>query len=331
MHEIPELQIGVLAPHFGSGTNPERILRAGGLIEELGFDSVWVRDHLLWKPHGIEGTARTFVEPLAVLNSIGATTRRITLGTAVIIPLRWPMKLAQDLAALEYLHGSRVIAGLGTGSNHAELAAAGFDAAQRRKIVSETAAIMRALWARDDVAHAGEVFTFENASIEPKPARPIPLWYGGTTASAIKFAAAGFDGWIGGRTPIRHLKALMDQATDLEGAREKPLRRGMIQLVQIHRRGKRPAIEVDPIALAMSTEGAHQYEGYSDQDLRGAISTGDPSQVAESLAELVAVGIDHMVIDLRLQFETFERDLELIAKDVLPTLRRAVPRSGSTI
>jgi alkanesulfonate monooxygenase SsuD/methylene tetrahydromethanopterin reductase-like flavin-dependent oxidoreductase (luciferase family) len=122
---------GVLVPHFGEHASPERIIGSSKLAEEIGFEAVWVRDHLLWKPHGMEGTNRTFIEPLAALNSIGAVTERIHLGTAVLIPLRWPLKLAQDLAAMSYLHGPRVIAGLGMGSNHAELAAAGFNREQR--------------------------------------------------------------------------------------------------------------------------------------------------------------------------------------------------------
>ncbi len=78
---------GVLVPHFGEHATANRIVAGSRRAEELGFDAVWVRDHLLWKPHGMEGTDRTFIEPLASLNSIGAVTERIYLGTAVPRPL----------------------------------------------------------------------------------------------------------------------------------------------------------------------------------------------------------------------------------------------------
>ena len=101
---------GVLVPHFGEAATPKRIIEGAVLAEDIGLDAVWVRDHLLWTPHGMEGTDPTFVEPLTALAAIASRTSKVYLGTAVLIPLRWPLKLAQDLASLSYLAGGRVIA-----------------------------------------------------------------------------------------------------------------------------------------------------------------------------------------------------------------------------
>src|SRR6185437_16152169 len=133
---------GVLLPHFGQEASPERIIGGAVRAEHAGFDAVWVRDHLLWEPHGMEGDDPTFVEPLAVLAAIASRTSRIFLGTAVLIPVRWPLKLAQDLASLSYLAGGRVVAGLGLGSGQKELGAVGFQRAQRKKIFVETTEIV---------------------------------------------------------------------------------------------------------------------------------------------------------------------------------------------
>ena len=314
---------GVLLPHFGQHTNPVRAVASGRHIEDLGFDAAWARDHLLWKPHGIEGDDRTFIEPLALLNTVGALTSRIALGTAVLIPLRWPLKLAQDLAALSYLHGARVIAGLGTGSNHAELAAAGFDARRRRKIVDETVSILRLAWSSEEIGFAGEIFTFDSVTLAPRPQRPIPLWYGGTTESAVRFAASKFDGWVGGRIPLQKLRRLLEPLDEMEQSIGRHIDRSIIQLVKIDRDRASAWNGVDLNAIAHSvesTEGAGRDGGA--EDVHGVVTAGNPDDITTGVIELVEAGIDHVVFDLRLQFDSFESSLELIAEQVMPELRK---------
>ena len=155
-----------------------RIIDASRRARSSAFDAVWVRDHLLWKPHGMEGTDRTFIEPLAALTSIAAATSRIHLGTAVLIPLRWPLKLAQDLAAMSYLDGGRVIAGLGMGS---------IRRAGGRRVPQADASSSSPRWRRSSDGSGPRTTSPSRASssssrrdIEPKPPEPIPIWYGGT-------------------------------------------------------------------------------------------------------------------------------------------------------
>lgn len=75
-----------LLPHFGAHSDLEFLLQGSQLAEKLGFDSVWVRDHLLFEPHGEFGTEdRDFLEPLTVLSAVGATINSLMLGTATLI------------------------------------------------------------------------------------------------------------------------------------------------------------------------------------------------------------------------------------------------------
>ena len=79
------MKFGLLLPHFGHYADKDRILDGARRAEELGFDSVWVRDHLLFEPHGeFESADRDFYEPLTALTAVGAVTERITLGTATL-------------------------------------------------------------------------------------------------------------------------------------------------------------------------------------------------------------------------------------------------------
>lgn len=314
---------GLLVPHFGEHASRERVLSAGTLGERYGFEAVWVRDHLLWKAHEFEAGDPTFLEPLSVLNAIAAVTARIRLGTAVLIPLRWPLKMAQDLATLSYMSNGRVIAGLGAGSNPAELAAAGFEASRRRTIVREMTEILREVWKHDHVDYHGEVFDFVNASVHPKPVAPLPLWYGGTAPGSIRLAASRYDGWISGRIPMPLLKERLRLLSELEQERGSRVPRSLIILVKIASSAQAAWQDVNARALLHSTEtserAASRADGSAD-DLAGVIAAGTPDDVAAQLAAVIDAGIDHVVIDLRLQFEGFEDAVGMLGEEVLPKL-----------
>jgi len=319
---------GVLIPHFGAEASPRRIIDGAVLAEDVGFDAVWVRDHLIWTPHGMEGDDPTFVEPLTALAAMASRTSRIFLGTAVLIPVRWPLKVAQDLASLSYLAGGRVIAGLGLGSGEKELAAAGFDRRKRKRIFVETSEIVRRIWQEDHVSYSGEMFSFDDVTIRPKPAADIPLWYGGSTRKSVENAVEYCDGWMPGRIPIETLDdrlQLLDELTAATGAK---ITRSVIPLVKVDKDGGRAREGVDVAALTGSSEASKTWIGppggwNTPDDLKGILAVGDPGEVVEQVAAMAARGIDHFVFDLRLQYDRFEEALELIGSEVLPALRAA--------
>jgi probable F420-dependent oxidoreductase len=331
------MTFGVLIPHFGAHASRQRIVAGSMLVERLGFDAVWVRDHLLWTPHGHEGTDLTFVEPLAALAAIASVTERIYLGTAVLIPLRWPLKLAQDLAALSYLSGGRVIAGLGTGHNHEELAAAGFDADERREILAETVVILRRIWSEDVVTHAGPRFPFESVRIEPKPVRALPIWYGGTTRASVRAAVAAYDGWMPSGMPIDTLDDRLAYMAERAAEADRPAPSvSLVPRVSIARSRAEARRGLDVHALSTGSEGSKFWlkpkSGSFDtiDDLRGIVVVGDPDEVVDQILELSERPIDHFVFDLRGQFDRYEESLELIAERVLPSVR-AKPANGDGV
>lgn len=319
---------GLLIPHFGAEASPQRIVEGAVLAEEAGFDAVWVRDHLLWEPHGMEGDDRTFVEPLACLAAIAARTSRIHLGTAVLIPLRWPLKLAQDLASLSYLAGGRVVAGLGLGSGQKELGAVGFRRKDRKPIFVETTEIVSKIWYENGVSYDGRMFSFEDVSIEPKPVDPIPVWYGGTTRVSVENAVNHCHGWMPGRIPLATLDHRLGYLDELTESADRKVSRSIIPLVKVDRDRARARSGIDIEALAGSSEASKSWVlpdgGFNTvDDLRGIIAAGEPKEVVEQVAEMAERGIDHFVFDLRLQYEEYEEVVELIATEVLPELRAA--------
>ncbi len=161
--------------------------------EAAGFDSVWIGDSL---------TARPRHEPLTLLAAVAARTRRVRLGTGVLLPaLRNPVVLAHVVGTLDRLAEGRVILGVGIAADtpaiRKEFAAAGVPFERRVGRFLEALEICRALWSRDGVSFAGKHFTLDGATVEPKPHRPggPPIWIGGSGPTALR-EAARFDAWF---------------------------------------------------------------------------------------------------------------------------------------
>jgi probable F420-dependent oxidoreductase len=324
------MKFGMLVPHFGAEFTPERVIAGSRKLEEWGYDSVWVRDHLLWKPHGMEGTNRTFVDAFVTLAAIAGATTRIGLGTAVVIPIRWPLKVAQNFASLSALARRPVEAGFGMGSNHAELAAAGFDREHREAIYRETVEICRRVWTEDDVTYEGEHFVFEDVTIEPKPVAPPTVWYGGTTRGSVRRTATHCDGWLPGRLPMATLDNRLALLRELSEQQGRELKAGVIPVISIDEDPDVARASVDVQALAGSSEGSKTWikppsgEFRTIEDLEGLLVCGTPDECVEEIRKFEERGVDTFIFDLRLQFDRYEEKAELIAREVLPRLRNDV-------
>ena len=191
------VEFGVLLPTreaIMSG-RPETapLLTMAERAEAAGFDSVWIGDSI---------TARPRHEPLTLLAAVAARTRRVRLGTGVLLPaLRQPVVLAHVVGTLDRISEGRVILGVGIATDgpaiRKEFAAVGVPFERRVGRVLETIEICRALWSRDHVSFSGKHFTIEDATVEPKTQRPEgpPIWMGGSGPTALRLAAR-FDAWF---------------------------------------------------------------------------------------------------------------------------------------
>jgi probable F420-dependent oxidoreductase len=161
--------------------------------EAAGFDSVWIGDSI---------TARPRHEPLTLMAAIAARTRRVRLGTGVLLPaLRPPVVLAHIVGTLDRIADGRVILGVGIAADmpaiRREFAAVGVPFERRVGRFLETLEICRALWSRDHVSFSGRHFTLDDVTMEPKPphAGGPPIWIGGSGPTALR-EAARFDAWF---------------------------------------------------------------------------------------------------------------------------------------
>jgi probable F420-dependent oxidoreductase len=210
---------------------PEQMADVAVRAESLGFESVWVAEHLVFPaeirsryPYAKEGVppinpATPLLDPLLVLMQVAARTQRIRLGTNVyILPLRHPIAVARMVGTLDVLSGGRVSFGVGLGWLEEEFAAVGIDFASRAGRGREAIRALRALWTEDVPAFSGKYVAFEPVRFEPKPVqRPHPpILVGGESEAALRRAAALGDGWYGvGHTPesaatqVRRLRELL--------------------------------------------------------------------------------------------------------------------------
>ena len=190
-------QFGVLIPTreaIMSG-RPETgpLLTMAERAEAAGFDSVWIGDSI---------TARPRHEPLTLLAAVAARTRRVAVGTAVLLPaLRNPVVLAHVVGTLDRVAEGRTILGVGIAADtpaiRKEFAAAGVPWDRRVGRFLETLDICRALWSGDGVSFSGKHFTLEGVTVEPKPHRRggPPIWIGGSGPTALR-EAARWDAWF---------------------------------------------------------------------------------------------------------------------------------------
>jgi probable F420-dependent oxidoreductase len=195
---------------------PQLWVETAELCDELGYESVWLPEHLVLpvqqsgSPYAgsehppVRSDAPVF-DVFTMLAFFAARTERIRLGTNVYnIGLRHPFVTARAVATLDGLSGGRVELGIGASWLAEEWAATGLDFASRGGRVDEALDVCRRLWTEPVIEHNGDHFSFDAVAFEPKPlqAGGPPISVGGDSKPALRRAALRGDGWIPMNTPI---------------------------------------------------------------------------------------------------------------------------------
>lgn len=163
------------------------------LAESLGFDSVWVWDHVLL------GSRRVFpiLDSLTTLACIGARTTKIKLGTSVLlIALRNPLILSKTVSSIQFLTNGRLILGSASGWYEREFRATGIDFKRRGKIFEERFELVKRLVNESDVSYRSNEFDLDHVSLEPRAPQPMPMLIGGHSDTVLERAGRLADGWI---------------------------------------------------------------------------------------------------------------------------------------
>jgi probable F420-dependent oxidoreductase len=295
------VKFGVALPNFGKYARKNAILKIARAAEELGFESLWVSDHIVI-PESHRGFGDMFYEPLTTLTYIGACTSRIRLGTSVIIlPYRNPVVLAKTISTLDVLSGGRVILGVGVGWLKDEFNALGIPYEERGPITDECIEILKALWTREKPSFKGSYYKFSEIKFLPRPIqKPYPpILVGGNSRRAIERAVDAGDGWHSvGLTP--------------EEIREK------VEFVNqlLSEKGKETSDFVISLRKNLQIKGISEKKAEDKEILRGT-----PDKISEGIERYKESGVSHIVFQvLSGTLEGVVETMELFSRDIRPAL-----------
>jgi probable F420-dependent oxidoreductase len=183
------VRVGIHLPQFGRASGPEAIRRAAVHAEELGFDDVWVSDHVV-QPASQGYPSPYLYDPFLTLTWAAAATRRVGLGTSVLVAAQYhPLWLANVTASLDALSEGRLQLAVGVGWSEAEYVALGQDFHTRGRRTDEILEILEACWTTDPTSYEGEHYRLDDVRVLPAPAHPIEIWIGGGSEAAYRRAA----------------------------------------------------------------------------------------------------------------------------------------------
>jgi probable F420-dependent oxidoreductase len=181
-----KIRIGVGAA--GASSTPEALGELVTVIDELGFDSLWLSEVL----------TGPVVDPAVGLAWAAARNPRVKLGTTMLLPGRNVLRLAKQLASLDVLCRGRLLVTMVPGLTYPpEREAIGVEPKQRGAVIDEVLPLLRRLWAGETVSHEGAAGTFRDVKLSPLPVQqPLEVWLGGNVPSALERCGRLSDGWL---------------------------------------------------------------------------------------------------------------------------------------
>lgn len=222
------LSLGVLNPSAWVAVTEE--------ADRLGFDSVWIPEHLVLpvdmggSPH--EGEDHPPIpadvpvyDPMVYLAFLAARTERIRFGTQVYnIGLRHPFSTARAVATLDLLSNGRIDLGIGASWLRAEWDAVGLDFDSRGARVDEAIEVCQRLWSEEVIGHRGRFFEFDPVMFEPKPIQEPwpPIHIGGDGPAALRRAATVGDGWVPMNHTLEEIPAKVARLAELRDRAGRP-------------------------------------------------------------------------------------------------------------
>jgi probable F420-dependent oxidoreductase len=290
------MRFGFPIPTRGPLGHPQPMRRLAEAAESLGYDSIWVTDHVVLPvetaeryPYDPAGrwdleAAQHYLEALTAMSYLAGLTQRVTIGSSVLVlPQRNPVLTAKAVATLDVLSGGRALLAVGAGWMREEFEALGVSSFERRGAVTdEYIRILRALWTEDRPSFRGQFHSFEALRFFPKPLqRPHPpVWIGGHTKAALRRAALLGDGWhpIGLRPPAELHPGEYGAAADEIRARGREAGRDLRHFTFSFRAPLR--LTDSPLLVGRTP------------------LQGSPDQVAQDVQAYRRVGVRHLILDV---------------------------------
>lgn len=256
--------VGLTLPQLGPHVTRSAVKAFCASAEELGFDSLWVQEHLFFAlepsaPYAarpgmpVPEAYRTTLSPFELLTAAASWTERVRLGTGILVGgYHRPVELAQRLATLDHLSDGRVIAGLSVGWSKDEHDQMGVEFSTRGRRMDELVEALLACWGPDPVEFEGEFFSIPPSIVSPKPVQTPhpPLLSGMRSAAGLRRTAALFDVW---NPASGSVEQILDTAAAIDAMRPE----GVAPIEVMQRIFTEPPFEVpglEPLSLDAMTE-----------------------------------------------------------------------------
>jgi len=311
------IRFGLALKNFtipGEPADAEGLLRMASQAESLGFDSVWVWDHILL------GSRRAFpvLESLTMLAALAVATKRVELGTAVLVlSLRNPILLAKATSTLDVLSNGRLTLGVAAGWYLREFAAVGIDHHRRGMVFLRNLELLERLWREDDISGEVAGYRLDHVTMLPHPVQqPRPrLLIGGYVDAVLKRVAERSDGWLNyfytadsfRRSWKRVLSFAQDAGRDpneLDNVSELPICVG-------------DSFAQASKAASSFIDAYFDIPSWSDCSPQSAVC-GTPDECVEQLLEHVDAGVKHFVF---VPADYDPEQVHRIATEVVPRMR----------
>ena len=308
-------------PHFGV-TLPQikrpwvAAAQAARGFEAMGYDSLWVCDHL----YGPQSPQLPILEAWSMISGVAAITERVEIGTLVTpVGMRNPAHLGKVIATVDNIAGGRVIAGLGGGWMPREFTDFGMPflgTGERLKQLAETVALLKRMWGDEaEVSYDGDYVHADNVVCQPKPPRRVPILIGGAGEQVtLKIVAREADIWnnlAGQQAALGHKLDVLKRHCDDAGRDPESITASQQCLVTVAPNAE----SAGPMA-----DRAEKIFGGHMGDPKGPLAiTGTPERCAEQIQKHIDLGCTMFIM------EFFGKDTlepaQLFAEEVLPAFR----------
>ena len=190
------MRFGICLPNYGDTLDIEGLKRISLIAEELGYDSIWLTDHILM-PKNSGTPYEKILEPISTMAYLASLTKKIKLGiSSLVIALRNPIIVAKEIATIDILSNGRVMLAIAAGWNEREFQFLNADFHRRGKIANESIELMKSLWTGKPSYKGKRIKQFyEEAVFEPRINREIELWIAGNSEFAMKRALKYGNAW----------------------------------------------------------------------------------------------------------------------------------------
>ena len=190
------MRFGICLSNYGETLDIEGLKKLSLLAEELGYDSIWLTDHVLM-PKNSGTPYEKILEPISTMAYLAALTKKIKIGiSSLVLPIRNPIVVAKEIATIDLLSNGRVMLAIGAGWVEREFQFLNAEFHKRGKIVDESIQLIKSLWSGKP-SYKGKYIKqfYEEAVFEPNINREVELWIAGDSESAMKRALKYGHAW----------------------------------------------------------------------------------------------------------------------------------------